>query len=180
MHKIRICFFFINRSLWSLCPQISSLHHFLEERKWDALLEYIITSLTIAAMHIVSHNAMHSIWLQGEEWRWRNMIISSLTYLIRLKMYFQTKLDQKRTIFISVMTNRWIELNTQYVTSVFEIFVIAYCCTYYLNESKFSKILNMQILHYLIEYAPICIHFQKIALNIGKSHFQNSCFTLTF
>ncbi len=65
-----------------------------------------------------------------------------------------------------------------HVTSVFEVFVFAYCCTYYLNVSKFEQILNMQIMDYLIGYALICIDFQKIALNIGKKHFLFAIFLL--
>ncbi len=33
----------------------------------------------------------------------------------------------------------------------------------------------MQISHYLIKYALICIHFLYKNLNTGLGHFQNSC-----
>ncbi len=44
----------------------------------------------------------------------------------------------------------------------------------YYKSSKISR-LNMQISHYLIKYALICIHFLYKNLNTGLGHFQNSC-----
>ncbi len=96
---------------------------------------------------------------------------------------FLDKIGSKKDHFY-FCNNKWMadaELNMQYsghVISVFEVFVFAYCYKYYLNVSKFYQILNMQIMHYLIGYALICIDFQKIALNIRKSHFLFAIFLL--
>ncbi len=38
--------------------------------------------------------------------------------------------------------------------------------------------LNMQMFHYLIEYALICIIFKNRNMNIGWSEVQNSCLML--
>lgn len=83
-------------------------------------LEYCIT--TIAAVHTVTHNAVHLICPSVSSVRersGRNMIhnfnVSFLTYLIRRKKYFYTKLDHKIEHFY-VRDDKWMsraELNMQ-------------------------------------------------------------------
>ena len=48
------------------------------------------------------------------------------------------------------------------------------------SDIKFSEMLrvNMQMTHYVVKYALICMHFQSMNVIIGSSQVHNSCFQL--
>lgn len=169
MHEIRI-FFFTNRSCFDSSilashPCIISLRKG-NEMHIQNLAHYIFIIgcvqktislpffifLPLCSMHTESHNAVHSIWPSISSVRNELEEICFHKFnRLDCRKYFYTKCN-KKIVHFYIHDDKWMalaELNVQYkCTSMFEIFIIAYCL--------FKK--QWQFIHHpLINYSILTI-----------------------